>query len=120
MAALSSSTDAARRRPFAADRAGVRVAVRVAPRASRTAVSGLAAEADGGTAVKAAVTAAPEGGRANAALIKLLAAEWGVPKSAVTVTAGAGDRRKTLHVAGDPEALLPALEAWAAGLPGAG
>jgi hypothetical protein len=106
--------------PFAADRTGVRIAVRVTPRASRTAVTGLAEEADGSTVLKAAVFAAPEGGKANAALIRLLAGAWGVPKSAVTVAAGAGDRRKTLHVAGDPGTLLPALEAWAADLPGAG
>ncbi len=103
--------------PFAAAADGVRIAVRLAPKASRTAVTGLAREADGGTVLKVTVTAAAEGGKANAALVRLLAGEWRVTRSAVAVTAGATSRRKTVHLAGDPAALMPALAAWAARLP---
>ena len=102
--------------PFAAAAGGLRVAVRLTPRASRTAVTGIAREADGAAVLKAAVTAVPEGGKANAALIRLLAKEWGVARSAITIAAGATDRRKTLHVAGDPEALQRMLADWAARL----
>ena len=63
-------------------------------------------EADGGVALKAAVTAPPEDGKANAALVALLAKAWRVPKSAISVIAGASDRRKTLLVEGDPTLLL--------------
>jgi uncharacterized protein YggU (UPF0235/DUF167 family) len=37
-----------------------------------------------------------------------------VPKSAVSVIAGAADRRKLLHVAGEPQALAQRLERWLA------
>jgi uncharacterized protein (TIGR00251 family) len=98
--------------PFSAAADGVRVAVRLSPRARRSGVEGLADEAGGGTALKVAVTAVPEGGKANAALIALLAREWRVPKSSVSVVRGAADRHKTLLVAGAAEPLMRRLEEW--------
>ena len=62
------------------------------------------------------VTAVAEGGKANAAVVKLLSQAWGIGKSQFSVIAGAADRRKTLHLAGDPAALLALLEASIAGL----
>jgi hypothetical protein len=92
--------------PFVACAGGVRLRVRLTPRASADRLGGTQAEADGGVALKAAVTAPPEDGRANAALVALLAKAWRVPKSAIRVVAGASDRRKTLLVEGDPVRLL--------------
>lgn len=103
--------------PFATVPAGVRLRMRVQPRARRSAVVGLVAEADGGAALKVAVTAAPKDGKANAAVITLLAAELGLAKSALAVVAGAADRRKTLLIAGEPQALLARLNDWLAKLP---
>lgn len=88
---------------------GVRVAVRLTPKASRNAVQGVAPEADGGAVLKASVTAVPENGKANAALIALLAKAWRLPKGSFTIVAGATDRRKTIHVAGDPDQLTALL-----------
>ncbi|HET8726371.1 MAG TPA: DUF167 family protein [Alphaproteobacteria bacterium] len=105
---MAASSDPA----FAAVAAGgVRIAVRLTPGARRTAILGPAPEADGGTVLKASVTAVPEQGKANAALIGLLAKEWRLPKSAFTVIAGATDRRKVLHVRGDPGTLIERIEA---------
>jgi uncharacterized protein (TIGR00251 family) len=91
---------------------GVRARLRVQPRARRDRVDGLVAEADGGVALKVAVTAPPEDGKANAAVIALLAKAWDRPKSAFTVVAGAADRRKIIHLQGDPARLMQALEPW--------
>jgi uncharacterized protein YggU (UPF0235/DUF167 family) len=91
---------------------GIRVAVRVAPKSAADRIGDIAAAADGGAALKVAVTAAPERGKANTAVVRLLAKAWGVPKSTITVTAGAADRRKTLHVAGEPAALRRKIETW--------
>jgi uncharacterized protein (TIGR00251 family) len=91
---------------------GVRVRLRVQPRARRNQIDGLVAEADGGVALKVAVTAPPEDGKANAAVIALLAKAWGRPKSAFAVVAGAADRRKIIHLQGDPARLMQALESW--------
>ena len=91
---------------------GVRVCLRVQPRARRNQLDGLAPLPDGGTALKVAVTAPPADGKANAAVIALLAKAWGCPKSALTVVAGAADRRKIIHLQGDPARLMQALESW--------
>lgn len=80
--------------------------MRLTPRASADRLDGVQAEADGGVALKASVTAPPEDGKANAALVALLAETWRVPKSAIRVVAGAAGRRKTLLVEGDPRLLL--------------
>jgi uncharacterized protein YggU (UPF0235/DUF167 family) len=51
------------------------------------------------------VTAPPDGGRANDAVLQLIAKALGVPASACRVAAGATSRWKRVHVAGDPDAL---------------
>ena len=93
------------------DGTGVRIAVRVKPRARRAAVEGIVADADGRRRLAVVLTEAPEGGRANAALIALLARRWRLPKSAFAVAAGARARRKTVMVAGDPATILARIAA---------
>jgi uncharacterized protein (TIGR00251 family) len=102
--------------PFTTTSDGVRVRVRLTPRASASRLVGLVADADGGVALKVTVTSAAEDGKANAALIALLARAWRVAKSDISIVAGAVDRRKTIHVAGTAGQLLPVLEASLAGL----
>jgi len=92
------------------------VDLRLQPGASRAKVDGLAVLDDGTTVLKVRVTEPPEGGKANAALIKLLAKAWKLPKSSLSLAAGHSDRHKTLAVAGDPVALRRDMEAWLAGL----
>ena len=84
---------------------GVTVAVRVTPKARRQRIEGVVAEADGSRVLKVSVTAAPEDGRANAALVALLAKTWKVPKRAIAVRSGAASRRKTIAIDGDPATL---------------
>ena len=98
--------------PVAIASDGVRLWVRVRPKARRNRIDGLVPEADGGVALKVAVTAAPEDGKANAAVIALLARAWGMPKTALAVVAGASGRRKIIHLQGDPARLMQALEPW--------
>ena len=98
--------------PFIPAGDGVRVRLRVQPRARRNQIDGVVTEADGGAAIKVAVTAPPEDGKANAAVIALLAKAWNLPKSALTVVVGAADRRKIIHLQGDPARLMQALAPW--------
>lgn len=95
---------------------GVRLFVRATPRASRNAVQGVAEGADGRQQVKVAVTAVPEDGKANTAIIELLAKAWRIPKSSIGVVAGGTDRSKILFVAGQTEVLMPRLGEWLHGL----
>lgn len=92
----------------------MRIRLRVQPRARRNRAGGLADEADGSVALKVAVTGVPEDGKANTAVIALLAEAWNMPKSALTVVAGATDRRKTIHLQGDPRRLMQTLQQWLA------
>ena len=101
--------------PFREGRGCLLVELRLQPGASRAKVDGLQVLDDGQAVLKVRVTAPPEDGKANAALIKLLAKAWKLPKSALSLVAGHTDRRKTLAVAGDPAALRRDLEAWLAG-----
>ena len=75
--------------------------VRVQPSASRERIAGMM---DG--ALKVAVSAPPEKGKANRAVEKLLAKTLGLPASAVRVVAGETSRRKTVRCDGiAPETL---------------
>lgn len=94
---------------------GLRLAVRLQPGAGRSGLGGPVALADGGVALKAWVTAPPEGGKANAALIALLAKTWRLPKGAFEIVSGHNGRNKTLLVAGDPAGLEARLQAWMRG-----
>ncbi len=53
-----------------------------------------------GARLKVKVVAPPEGGRANRALIELLARELGIAPRAIEITAGHGSAEKTLEVRG--------------------
>lgn len=96
---------------------GVRVHLRVAPKASRDAVAGIMRDGDGRDRIKLSVTAVPEDGKANAAVVRLLAKAWALPKSSIDIVAGGADRSKVLLVAGETGDLLARLGAWVDGLP---
>jgi uncharacterized protein (TIGR00251 family) len=82
----------------------LRFAVRVTPRASRAAITGVH---DG--ALKVSLTAPPVEGAANAALIELLAKALDVPKRAVRIEHGDHNRHKTISIEGATLAALHAL-----------
>ena len=67
--------------------------VRVQPKASRNQVDGYA---DG--TVRLRVTAPPEGGKANLAVVELLAETLGIPKSRIKVVRGHASRQKLVSV----------------------
>ncbi len=85
----------------------------VQPGAGRTAVSGKH-----GDALKVRVAAPPEGGRANEAVIALVAETLGVGKDAVTLTSGESSRSKRVKISGvSPDAAARLLhDALAAGV----
>ena len=72
-----------------------RVRLRVAPSARRTEVVGRH-----GDAWKVRVTAPAEAGRANDAVVRLLADTFAVPRTSVTLVSGQSARDKIVQVAG--------------------
>ena len=89
---------------------GVTIAVRLTPRSSKDALEGVERLSDGRDVVKARVRAVPEDGKANDALLKLLAKTLGAPRSAVDLAGGATSRLKTIRISGDGPALAKVLE----------
>ena len=98
--------------PFAPTAGGLSVRLRLTPSGRANRIDGVAAEADGASHFKAQVTAAPEKGKANQALVKMLAKEWGVAKSDIEVVQGQTARNKTLLIRGDGRALAETMTAW--------
>jgi uncharacterized protein len=78
--------------------------IRVTPRASANAVAG-----ERGGLLLVRVTAAPVDGRANDAVVALLAKLLGTPRGAITVVSGAGARTKRVSVPRGAEAALQRL-----------
>ena len=74
---------------------GLSLTVWVQPRAPRTELAGWH---DG--ALKIRLAAPPVDGAANDELVRFLAGRLGVPRAAVTITAGRTGRRKDIAVAG--------------------
>ncbi len=73
----------------------IELSVKVVPGASRTRLAGA-----WGTALKVTVAAPPEGGRANAAVVELLASVFGVKKADVAILSGHSQPLKRVGVSG--------------------
>jgi len=87
-------------------RAGsIRLAVRLTPKGGRDAIEGWSEDAAGRRLLKARVAAPPEDGKANRALIVLIADALDVAKSKVAIVSGEGSRVKVLEVSGDAKLL---------------
>jgi uncharacterized protein (TIGR00251 family) len=86
----------------------IRLAVKVTPKASADRIQGWAEDEAGERVLKIAVTAVPEDGKVNKAVIALLAKRLKLPKSAITIASGETARRKSLLIDGD-DALLAQL-----------
>lgn len=93
---------------------GLTLALRVQPGAGRDRIEGIVADANGVLSLKVKVAAPAEDGRANAAVVALLAKALDLPKSALTLVKGERDRSKVVAIAGDPAVLEPRLSAWLA------
>jgi uncharacterized protein (TIGR00251 family) len=93
-------------------RGGWLLAVRVTPKSSRNEVTGFHTAADGAVSLAVKVTAPPDKGKANKAVIAVIAKAATLPKSSLKLVAGETERNKTLLVTG----IAAALEAWIASL----
>lgn len=79
----------------------VLLSVRLTPKASRDGIDGLTGLSDGAVVAKMRVRAVPEDGKANDALIRLVAQALDLPRSAVSLRSGASARTKVLALSGD-------------------
>ncbi len=86
--------------------------VRLTPGASRSGAGSVYIDANGRPRLKIRVTAIPEKGKANAALIKLLAKSLKKGKTEFEIVAGKQDRDKSVLIIGDPGLVSPEIEDW--------
>jgi hypothetical protein len=106
--------------PLAPTADGVIVTIKLTPKARSSGIDGVVEEPgpEGPRSLlKLRVTEAPESGKANAAMIALLAKAWRRPKRDFTLVAGETSRLKRVHVAGAPETLLRDLSSRLQGEP---
>lgn len=101
-------------KPYAAIEGGVRLALRLTPRASRNGVDGIVQDAEGRPLLKLRLAAPPVEGAANEALIAYLAKTLSLRKADIAIRSGETSRVKILHLAGDSAAILQKLDAWLA------
>ena len=86
---------------------GLRVAIRLSPRAEADRLVAIAATAEARRVAQSdGYRAAPEGGRANEALLQLLARAWHLPRRDLSIVAGADQPNKVVRVAGDAQQLV--------------
>jgi len=97
--------------PYAATPEGLRLVLRLTPRASRNAVEGVTVEPDGRAVLRVRLRAPPVDGAANAALVAWLASVLDMRKSDVRLAAGETSRVKRIDLAGDSALLAARLEA---------
>jgi uncharacterized protein (TIGR00251 family) len=89
---------------------GLTLHLRVTPNAGTDRIEGIEERDDGTSVIRVRVKAVPDNGRANAAVLALIAEALGIPKSHVRLVAGEASRLKTVAVEGNPGALTSRLE----------
>jgi uncharacterized protein YggU (UPF0235/DUF167 family) len=75
-----------------------RVSVTLTPKGGRNAIEGWRMDVRGKRVLKARVAAAPENGKANAALIALIANALDIGTSKVRIVSGMSSRTKTIEI----------------------
>ena len=70
--------------------------LKVNPKAKTEGISGLGTDAEGAVYLPIKVRAVPEDGKANAAVIALIAKQFGIPKSRLEIQRGATSRYKVI------------------------
>lgn len=84
---------------------GLTLYLRVTPNAGRDQIEGPELRDVGSAVLRVRVKAVPDKGKANAAVIALLAKALGIPKSSLSIISGDTSRLKTIAASGPPESL---------------
>lgn len=76
----------------------MKITIKLTPSGKKNEIKGWETNDAGERYLRVQITAAPEKGKANEALIKLLAKHYDTPKSAITLIRGETSRVKTLEI----------------------
>ncbi|WP_340151011.1 DUF167 family protein [uncultured Sneathiella sp.] len=91
---------------------GVLLDVRLTPNAAYNRIEGIIVDGEGRPRLKVKVTAIPENGKANSALVKLMSKSTKRGKGVFEIISGKLDRNKTLLIKGDPVAVEAEMKKW--------
>jgi uncharacterized protein (TIGR00251 family) len=91
-------------------RDGILLDVRATPKSAACRLAGIHTAADGTVSPAVKVTAVPDKGKANGAVIAVLAEAFDLPKSSLSIAAGKIGRQKTVHISGSPDGLAAKIE----------
>ncbi len=91
---------------------GVRLVVKAKPGARKTGRPRLVNVGEGQCAVEIAVAAHPEDGKANKAILAMLAEGLGLKKADLDIKTGAAGRVKIVEIRGNPDLLRARMAAW--------
>lgn len=97
-------------KPYSSHPDGIRLTFHLTPNAASEGLKGLDFNGAGQARIRATVTAAPEKGKANASLVKLLAKKLRLPKSSIQIIAGQHSREKSVLVTGAPDLIQVVIE----------
>ncbi|WP_343035920.1 DUF167 family protein [Hongsoonwoonella zoysiae] len=98
-------------RPWQETDRGVRLFVRVTPKAAKDGIDGIRTLDDGRAVIQVRVRAVPDKGAANKAVLTVVAKVLGLSRSSVTLESGSTSRIKTLRVDGDAQRIAASLTA---------
>lgn len=99
-------------KPYRRTPDGVQLAVRLTPRGGKARFDGLARDANDAAFVRARVGAPPVDGRANRALVRLIARALDVPASRCEIVSGAKARQKIVRITGASAELAARFDRW--------
>lgn len=88
---------------------GILINVKVIPGASKNSIDGTIKDADGNDFLKIKVSTQPEKGKANKAVLKLLADELDIPVSALSIISKETLRYKAILISGDKKIIAEKL-----------
>jgi uncharacterized protein YggU (UPF0235/DUF167 family) len=98
---------------FEYDGKSVKLRVRLTPNARSDLIGGIHLDSSGQAWLKASVRAVPEKGRANAALVELLARQTGIARSRFELSTGHTGRTKSFRIGVASQSEVAALSALA-------
>lgn len=89
---------------------GLLLRVRVSPGAKQTRLEGWETDAEGRPRLRLRISVPPQKGKANAAVLKLLAGAFGLRQNQLRLVSGESGRSKTVLIEGDAAALRARFE----------
>ena len=88
---------------------GLTFAIKVSPKAKKNCIGDVVLDQNNQPILKIYITAPPEDGKANKAIINLLSKAWNLKKNQIKIVLGTNQRNKVVNIEGNSKILLEQL-----------